>query len=106
MIYSKYYLSLKAKRKDDGCQLFGWIEKKPDIGQPLEISILTKDTRKCNFIHESKRPLRGFKRKEVREQLLKDLASNWRRDNVKDMEFGQMSPPNLYKSSVLRKAKQ
>lgn len=106
MIYSKYFLTFKAKCKDDGCELFGWSEKKPDIGQPLEISILTKDTRKCNFIHESKRPLRGFKRKEVGQQLLTDLASNWRRDNVKDMEFGDMSPPNLYKSSVLRKAKQ
>jgi len=106
MMYSKYFLSFKAKCKEDGCQLFGWSEKKPDIGQPLEINILTKDTRKSNFIHVTKRPLRGLKRKEVGQQLLTDVASNWRRDNVNDMEFGQMSPPNLYKSSVLRKAKQ
>ncbi|KAF0724594.1 Uncharacterized protein FWK35_00026276 [Aphis craccivora] len=79
MIYSKYFLTFKAKCKDDGCELFGWSEKKPDICQPLEI---------------------------IGQQLLIDLASNWRRDNVKDMEFGDMSHPNLYKSSVLRKVKQ
>lgn len=64
IIYNKYFISFKAKCKD-GCQLFGWNEKKPDIGQPLDVNILTKDTKKSDFVHMSKRPLRGLKRKEV-----------------------------------------
>lgn len=106
MIRSKYFLSFKAKCKDDGFQLFGLSEKKPDIGQPLEIKILTENTRNKDILHATKRPLRGFKREKVGEDLLTDVASNWRRDNVKEMKFGEMSPPNLYKMDVLRKVKQ
>lgn len=35
-----------------------------------------------------------------------DLACNWRRKHVKNIEFGRLSPPNLYRSEVLRKVKQ
>lgn len=103
---SKYFLTFIAKCKDDGCDLFGWSEKKPDVGQPLELKILAKDTRGDELIHKTKRPLKGTKRKIVGQQLLTDIASNWRRNNVIGMEFGQTSPPNLYQSNVLRKAKQ
>jgi len=50
--------------------------------------------------------LKGIKRQEIGQSLKTDLACNWRRANVVDMEFGNISPPNLYKTSVLRKAKQ
>jgi len=56
--------------------------------------------------HNTKRPLKGRKRIAVGLELEKDLTSNWRRNNVNDMEFGRFSPPNLYSLPTLRKAKQ
>lgn len=38
--------------------------------------------------------------------LEKNIACNWRRENVVDMEFGQISPPNIYGHHVLRKVKE
>lgn len=52
----------------------------------------------CNFIYK-----RG---KAYPNSENRYFACNWRRANVVDMEFGSISPPNLYKTSVLRKAKQ
>ncbi|KAE9521674.1 hypothetical protein AGLY_017970 [Aphis glycines] len=60
----------------------------------------------CELEHTNKRPLKSEKRNEIERQLLKDLASKWRRNYVSDMEFGRISPPNLYGLPVLRKAKQ
>lgn len=56
--------------------------------------------------HITKRQLKGDKRKQVGQQLSTDLASNWRRHNVSDIEFGRISPPNLYRHEVLRITKQ
>lgn len=57
-------------------------------------------------MHDTKRPLKGFKRKMVGEQLSSDFGCNWRRKNVSDLEFGCTSPPNLYTLNTLSKAKQ
>lgn len=73
---SKYFFTFKGKCKDDGCELFGWSEQKPDVGQSLEINILNKDTRGHELTHNSKRPLKGTKRKIVGQELKTDLASN------------------------------
>lgn len=105
-IQSRYFLTFYAKCKDCECKLFGWSENEPNNGDPLNIKIRTKDTRGSELKHTSKRPLKGDKRSDVGKSLSKDLASNWRRENVSDMEFGRISPPNLYRLSVLRKAKQ
>lgn len=51
-------------------------------------------------------PLKGNKREIIGKQISTDLACNWRRNNVSKMEFGQISPPNLYKNEILRKTKQ
>lgn len=47
-----------------------------------------------------------MKRIEIGNTLSQDLPSNWRRNNVSKMKFDCVSPPNLYKLGVLRKAKQ
>jgi len=103
---SRYYITFKAKCKDCDANLFGWSESKPDEGKPLDVSILTNNTKGLEYRHNTKRPLKGIKRQEIGQSLKTDLACNWRRANVDDMEFGSISPPNLYKTSVLRKAKQ
>lgn len=81
-------------------------KNKPREGEPLKIYISTKNTIGNEFQHNSKRPLKGEKRSIVSKQLNNDLAFNWRRKNVEDMEFGSLSPPNLYRNNILRKAKQ
>lgn len=58
-------------------------------------------------VHFSKRPLRGTKRNTVANELVTDFPSNWRRKKaITDMKFGNISPPNIYRNEVLRKAKQ
>jgi len=103
---SNYFFTFYAKCKDCDNKLFGWSDNEPNDGDPIYINIRTKNTKGCELEHTSKRPLKGEKRNEIGRQLSKDLASNWRRDNVSDMEFGRISPPNLYGLPVLRKAKQ
>lgn len=61
--------------------MFGWSEKKPNIGEALELKILANDTRENIVNHISKRPLRSTKRDKVRNKLLKDIARNWCRNN-------------------------
>jgi len=39
-------------------------------------------------------------------ELLMDLAYNWRRKHVGNLEFGRLSPPNIYRNEVLCKTKQ
>lgn len=105
---SKHYLSFQAKckAKDCGAELFGWSDSKPVEGEPLKISILTRNTKGLESIHTSKRPLKGEKRKIIGNYLEKNIACNWRRENVVDMKFGEFSPPNIYGQLVLRKVKE
>ncbi|CAI6376135.1 unnamed protein product [Macrosiphum euphorbiae] len=42
---AKYFISFQAKCKDCDEVLFGWCYKKPENLEPLEVHILTKDTR-------------------------------------------------------------
>jgi len=103
---AKYFKSLKAKCKDCDEVLFGWCYKKPENLEPLEVHILTKDTRGEERNHYSKRPLIGSKRLKIGEELATDIPANWRRKNTKDMDFNCISHPNLYTNNVLSKAKQ
>lgn len=103
---SKYFFSFVARCKDCNNELFGWCDNKPKPGEQLNLYILTKNTVGEEIEHRSKRPLKGIKRKMVGQELMSDLPSNWRRKNVKDFEFGRISPPNLYKNNTLSKTKQ
>jgi len=105
---SKHYIDFEAQCKDRSCgaHLIGWSDSKPKEGDPLKISILTTNTKGLEHQHATKRPLKGLKRKKIGLELQKNLASNWRRDNVQNMEFGSFSPPNLYGLDTLRKLKQ
>lgn len=106
MTRSRYFIKFYAKCKDKGCTLFGWAERQPQPGQPLSLSIEANDTRGQELQHNTKRPLKGTKRITIGKELSTNLACNWRRENVSKMEFGQISPPNLYNNEILRKTKQ
>jgi len=103
---SQYFIHFEAKCKDCNNILQGWSHDEPTKGHPLKLEIRTSDTRGHDLEHNSKRQLKGEKRKLIGSQLTTELASNWRRSQASNMEFGSISPPNLYRSSVLRKAKQ
>jgi len=103
---SKYFIKFYAACKDKGCKLFGSADKQPQPGQPLLLNILANDTRGQELQHGTKRPLKGTKRETVGKQLSTDLACNWRRNNTSSMQFGQISPPNLYNNDILQKTKQ
>lgn len=102
------YIRFEGKCKEESCNalLTGWCKDKPNEGEPLRISILTKNTIGQENKHTGKRPLKGEKRKAIGIELSKDLACNWRRKHVENLEFGRLSPPNLYRNEVLRKTKQ
>jgi hypothetical protein len=105
---SKHFISFEAKCKDKSCgvHLNGWSDHRPLEGEPLLVTILTTDTRGMESQHSTKRPLKGRKRNAVGLELEKDLANNWRRNHVNDMEYGRFSPPNIYSLPTLRKVKQ
>lgn len=104
---SQHFLKFEAKCKDKVCgaEMIGWSDHKPSEGEPLELKISTVDTRGLEHNHITKRPLKGEKRFKVGLELDKDLACNWRRHNVSDLEYGRISPPNLYQLETLRKVK-
>lgn len=93
-------------KKKCSATLFGWSMKEPEIGGPLTIEVVTRDTYDQWKIHKKKRPLKGSKRVLVGEELLKDCASNWQRNAVSDLEFGDIMPSNIYDKGTLRKCKQ
>lgn len=103
---SKHFVTFQAHCKDCGAKLSGWSDHEPEEGEPLIIIISTNDTRGEEQKHTTKRPLKGNKRLSVGSDMVKDLASNWRRNNVIDVEYVRISPPNLYNLQTLRKAKQ
>ncbi|KAF0717632.1 Uncharacterized protein FWK35_00034983, partial [Aphis craccivora] len=84
---SKHYLTFQAKCKDCGAVLKGWCDNQPVEGEPLKISVLTKNTKGYKLQHTTKRPLKGDKRQFIGRYLETNLACNWRRENVTDMEF-------------------
>lgn len=106
---SEHYLKIYTKCNEVTCQanLYGFAEKKPLEYQPLKLKIITMDTR--NTMHKTinKRYLNGNKRKIVGKELQNKYSSLWKRDEVnRKCEFGEVLPPNIYRSGVLRKAKQ
>lgn len=102
---AKHFLNFSGKCKDCLATIVGWADRKPAEGMPLVINIIMNDF-DVSHKHDSKRPLNGAKRREVGEQLSKDCASNWRRQAVSSLTFGEKVPANVYKNSVLWKCKQ
>lgn len=103
---SKDYLELKGRCKDCLSEMVGWADKEPLEGFPLFLTVVTKDTRDNWAEHTSKRQLNGSKRFDVGKNLSTSCASNWQRNEVSSMDFGDKLPPNIYSKSVLRKCKQ
>ncbi|KAE9529188.1 hypothetical protein AGLY_011984, partial [Aphis glycines] len=103
---SEHYIWFCAKCNDCGSEMEGWSDTEPKGGESLILSLHTNDTRGTETMHDTKRPLKRFKRKMVGEQLSLDFGSNRRRKNVSNLEFGCTSPPNLYTLNTLSKAKQ
>lgn len=98
---SQYFLLFDATCKDCNNSLRGWSEYEPKVGCSLELKILTYDTRGQELEHNTKRHLKGLKRKIVGSQIKTDLASNWRRNQASELKFNRVSPHNLYCSDVL-----
>lgn len=71
-INSNHFFTFQAKCKDCNSNLFGWCDKKPINQEPINLKIVTNDTRGKNYIHKSKRPLMGSKRMKIS----KDIPSN------------------------------
>lgn len=104
---SEYYLRIEGRCKDKECvNLFvGLMDSKPKKNSMVEINVYTRDTSKSTH-RIVKRPLRGRKRKEVAEEILKTGVTGWRKEFArKHMKIGETEPPNLYAANVLRQAK-
>lgn len=80
-------------------------KKKPADGMPLTINIIIEDIDILQQ-HTLKRPLNGEKRHEIGMQLSQECASNWRRQAVSSLTFGEKIPANIYNNTVLWKCKQ
>ncbi|KAL5233861.1 hypothetical protein ACI65C_001271 [Semiaphis heraclei] len=74
---SSKFITFEGKCKEESCGaiLSGWSKEKPKEGEPLKISILTKNTIGQETQHTRKRPLKGEKRQVIGKQLANDLAS-------------------------------
>lgn len=50
-----------------------------------------------NYKHNTKRHLKGLKRKTVAKQMITDMSSNWGRNQTSIFQFDHISPPNFYR---------
>lgn len=103
-----YFIVINGKCKNKSCgSLFtAYVDTEPKRGDNLIMRCITKDT--STVPHEKiKRQLRFRKRQIVGKDLLVEGVSNWRRRiAMEEMDNGDIEPPLLYESSVLRKVKQ
>ncbi|KAF0717499.1 ATP-dependent DNA helicase, partial [Aphis craccivora] len=102
----KHYIEFKGRCKDCLSEMVGWADKEPLEGLPLSVTVVTQDTRDKWAEHRSKRQLKCSKRFDVGKYLSRSCASNWQRNEVSSMDFGDKLPPNIYSKPVLRKCKQ
>lgn len=101
------YISFKGKCSDQKCHavIIGNIYNMPKPGENVVLNISTINT--MNIKHNKKRFLREPKRSAIGKDLVYDGSCNWRRRMAdQSMDYGDAEPPNLYRSSVLRKTKQ
>jgi len=102
---AKHFIDFLGKCKDYLAVEVGWAEKRSDEGMALLVKIMIEGMDMLHG-HTSKIPLNGAKRHEVGMQLSHDSASNWKRQAVTSMTFGEKIPSNIYKNRVLWKCKQ
>lgn len=98
-----------AKCKDKSCaaNFYAFVKEQPREHEPLKLKVITLDTRNVPHSTSYKRHLNGDKRKEIGKELQNQYSYVWQRDEVnKKMQFNDRIPPNIYKTEVLRKAKQ
>jgi len=100
-------LFAKCKEKSCGADFYAFAKHQPIEGESLQLKVFTLDTR--NIPHNSSfmRQLNGNKREEIGRELQNQYCYLWQREEAnKKMEFGDKVPPNIYKTEVLRNAKQ
>lgn len=101
------YIQFKGRCSDQNCRMpfFASIKEVPQLGKDVIINFLAINS--TGIEHTHKRSLRQPKRNFIIEDVMNSGPSEWRRKKAdKSIEFGDVEPPNLYESSVLRKAKQ
>lgn len=87
--------------------MFGDINDEPQPEENVVINFYATDTTNVEHSDDKKRFLHFTKRQIVGEEVDKIGATNWRRKyGDKTMEYGDKKTPTLFKTSVLRKAKQ
>lgn len=100
------YISFKGRCSDHNrrASFFG-VKNEPKPGENVTVNFLAINT--TGIEHTKKRFLKQPKRSFISEDIINSGASQWRRKTVdKLIDYGEVEPPILYKSSVLRKAKQ
>lgn len=101
------YISFKGKCTDQSCRavMFGDISRVPEPGENVNLNILTVNT--IDIKHNTKRFLREPKRSIISQDVLNNGLYKWQRITAdQSMYYGDAVPPNIYDSTMLRKAKQ
>lgn len=103
------FIKFTGECKDSNCRVpfFGDIEDEPKVDENVFVNFYTTDTTNVEHSDNIKRFLHFTKRQIVGDEVDKIGATHWRRKYADStMEYGDKQPPTLYKTSVLRKAKQ
>jgi len=103
------FIQFNGECKDSNCRVkfFGDINDEPKPEENVVINFYATDTTNVEHSDDKKRFLHFTKRQIIGEEVDKIGATNWRRKYAdKTMEYGDKKPPTLFKTSVLRKAKQ
>lgn len=103
-----HFIVINERCKSKACasSFTAYADTEPKLGENLTLRCITKDT--STIPHEKvKRQLRFQKRQVIGKALVDNGVSNWRRKiATEEMQHGDIEPPLLYESSVLRKLKQ
>lgn len=103
------FIKFSGECKYSNCRVrfFRDIEDEPKIDENVFVNFYATDTTNVEHCDNKKRFLHFTKRQIVGDEVDKIGATHWRRKYADiTMEYGDKQPPTLYKTSVLRKAKQ
>lgn len=104
---AKHYAVFNGKCKECSAIIYGFLHKKPQKSNDAIFECKVTNFQ-SNFLHSKKRQLIGYRR-QVAIELVdgRECASEWRRkEAIRLMKIGDLMPPIIYDSTVLRKAKQ
>lgn len=103
--HTRKFITATAQCKECTAEMYVSAEEEPGVGNPLILHIRAPDTR--SIVHLKKSQLRGDKRRNVGDEMLKTLSCNWRREKInKEITFGEKEPPNILSLRVCRDARQ